>query len=288
MQCGKLLRGFSYKERTMKKLLHCLILILISNFSYAQTTGSNQPLLLANPYFANPVHCDGTWYASRGAALTGVSDSRVGTFSVWIRVTGSNGTLLRLFGEPLAGNVAISRNASNFFRFALYNVNGTSAGYDVNLTTTTITADGKWHHILAAWDTASGPFVAYIDDIAQTISVTASGNVTINYAGSNSSICSLVGGGSSDRFNGDVSNFYFNMATKVDITQAANRALFSDSNGKPVYLGPNCTYPTGSQPAICLANPTATFLTNLGSGGDYTTTAGTLTTTTLAPITPTF
>jgi hypothetical protein len=63
---------------------------------------------------------------------------------------------------------------------------------------------------------------------------------------------------------------YVNYATHLDLSVEANRRKFISAAGKPVSLGANGSTPTGSQPIIYLANPTATWQDNLGAGGNFT------------------
>ena len=51
---------------------------------------------------------------------------------------------------------------------------------------------------------------------------------------------------------------------------ASNRLKFLTASGEPADLGADGSTPTGTQPLIYLANATATFQNNLGSGGNFT------------------
>jgi hypothetical protein len=63
----------------------------------------------------------------------------------------------------------------------------------------------------------------------------------------------------------------------------ANRRLFISATGKPVSLGANGSTPFGTQPAIYLGNPLATWHTNLGAGGGFNVTGGALTAASTSP-----
>ena len=51
---------------------------------------------------------------------------------------------------------------------------------------------------------------------------------------------------------------------------AINRRKFIDPNKDPVDLGEAGQFPTGTSPLVFLANPTASWQTNLGTGGNFT------------------
>jgi hypothetical protein len=79
----------------------------------------------------------------------------------------------------------------------------------------------------------------------------------------------------SNFFTGDIADFYFDQANRLDLSVSANLQKFING-GNAVDLGTNCATPTGSQPIICLRGPVATWNNNVGSGGIFTIHAGSL------------
>lgn len=78
----------------------------------------------------------------------------------------------------------------------------------------------------------------------------------------------------------DVADLFFtNTPAFVDLSQEANRRLFIDVNGCPMYLGVNGQLPFNQAPAVfltCTAETPATFANNAGLGGTFTITGGDL------------
>jgi hypothetical protein len=74
--------------------------------------------------------------------------------------------------------------------------------------------------------------------------------------------------------NGCLAEFWLAPGTYLDLTTAANIALFRGADGKPVDLGADGSLPTGSAPLIYLScrpgDAASAFATNRGTGGDFT------------------
>ena len=114
-------------------------------------------------YAAMPVNFDGVTYLTRGGALTGVSDSKIWSGSLWFRRSAPGGFTkifsgasqridLPLFGSDLSDWVL------------LIGMNGPGSEI-VRLTLQSNDAD--WHHLLWSFDLAdSGSRYAYFDGVA--------------------------------------------------------------------------------------------------------------------------
>ncbi len=72
-----------------------------------------------------------------------------------------------------------------------------------------------------------------------------------------------------NKFHGDIAELYWTNEY-IDLSSASNRLKFLTASGEPANLGADGSTPTGTQPLIYLANATATFQNNLGSGGNFT------------------
>lgn len=217
---------------------------------------------------------DGTndWM-ERDADLTGLSDSRTGILSFWIRLDGGNGAAMRVLGSS-GGSYRIAREATDKFNFRLFNAAFTSE-FSFS-TVNTYTASGTWLHVLASWDTnaTAGNKIAhlYINDSSDSsVGTDTAAAFDIAYSQADHAIGAVVGGTS--KLDGCLAEFYFAPGQFLDFSNSANRAKFI-SGGKPVDLGADGSTPTGTAPIVYqrMADGAAatTFATNLGSGGNFT------------------
>lgn len=236
---------------------------------------ANPPLMLksgaAAPYTANASDFDGTNdYMARGAALTGAVDGTQGIFNLWFRQDALGGGANRNLFIGENGTVAFRLNAVDGFSINLQN---DASSRTLTYASTTTFTTGGWHQILSSWDTnfgaASKLIKVMIDGVQDTGAVTdASLAFSSFYQDTNWGIgASEIG---SSKFNGCMSEFYFNTVAYLDVTQAANLALFRTAGGKPANLGATGASPTGTQPLIYLPSAAASFGTNAGSGGNFT------------------
>jgi len=234
-------------------------------------------------YSVNTVDNGGTAYLTRGAQLSGVADGKTGSLSMWIRIDGGAGTFRYIFniqdsgggfqglncGIDFIDNIVIStRNSAGAQILAL----NTAGAYTPGLT---------WYNVLASWNQATGVTNLYINNVSDNDAPVVI-NDTIDYTKNNASIFANTVG--SLLFNGAISELWFNPSF-IDFSNSANRAKFINGNGFPVNLGSTGQIPTGTTPLVYLKNPAATFGTNLGTGGNFTTT-GTLTSASTSPSTP--
>ena len=209
-------------------------------------------------------------YLTRGAALTGASDSSQGIMSFWHRIDAGNGTF-RKFLENNESSFCFL-NSTNKFLFNLFNSSGTiSFSFE---TGNAYTASATWRHVLASWNTnfSSGNKVyhLYINDVSDAALVSDSGaafNVDYTslewYIGSNSAPPAQV-------VNGCLAEYYFAPGQFLDFSVEANRRKFISALGKPVSLGGDGSLPTGVAPIIYLhAAPAGATWPNNGTGGNF-------------------
>ena len=224
-------------------------------------------------YYSEPVQ---SWsasnYTSRGAALTGIAASSTGTISAWMRLDGSNATEMWILGGATS-RVILRRSTSNTIQMLVEDSAGTN--YAIWTSTSTFTASAVWIHVCAAWNVnaAAGArtFQMYINDVADG-SLSSDVGVAFNayYNDTNWGVGASNAGGVP--MNGALSDVYFAPGQYLDLSNVTNRRKFITSTLRPVFLGKDGSLPTGSQPAIYLANPYSSFQTNLGSGGNFTVT----------------
>ena len=241
--------------------------------------------LLINPYVFGPiigaVLFDGTNdYLTRGGDWTGSSDTKTFIVSFWLKIEGGGGTTRRILDDTTSFNL-VEIDSSDKIRIKLQNVI-TGTILDIK-STTSFTADGLWHHFMSSGDMAAGTAYLYRDGVEDKTTTTAPVNFSADWTRTEHSVGATTVGGS--LLNVDMAEFYFNIATSLDLSVSTNRDKFYNA-GRPVSLGADGSTPTGSQPLVYLKHvPGAAatdFGTNLGSGGGMTIT-GTLTEVTDAP-----
>lgn len=217
------------------------------------------------PYAATAKDYDGiNNFATRGADYTANADSKVQILSAWFRVDGAAGTTRYLFNNNIASAV-ISLDTGNRFRIDL--LDAAAAAILGARTTTTFAVGAAWHNVIWSINLATLTVQLAVDGILETPDITSPAvNANIDYTRPNHSIGAQTGGGL--KFNGCMSELYFNNAEFLDITVPSNLARFIDANGFPVDLGNDGAFPTGQQPIVYVrdADPS----NNRGYGGNLT------------------
>ena len=222
----------------------------------------------AGGYEANAVTFDGSNdFLTRGADLTGVSNGKKGIISFFFQFQGGNGSQQYIISGA-DNDWNITKGTDNKFSISLGDPGGTTK--IAFKSSSAYTADTNWHHFLASWD-ANDPTDSsflYIDDADDRATVTTAVDAALGYSGDEHIIGAESGG--SNSLNAEIADFYVNMVTNLDLSTESNRRKFIDDEDKPVDLGDDCSEPTGSQSIICFTNATATWHTNVGSGGGFT------------------
>lgn len=230
------------------------------------------PMLLtaSRRYVANSTRFDGTNdYLRRTSNFTGGATSgKTGIMSGWFNLKGGDGSLQIAWGQD-AGYGQFERTTGNKWRLFLYDVAGSAISLNITSNNTYTTASG-WHHVLIAWNVASGIAQMYINDASDVTGSPTALNNTLEYSRLDLSWGANKVGGS--KLNADVADFYFNTDTTLDISVTANRRKFITAGLKPVYLGTTGQLPTGATPQIYLTNPFSSWQTNAAGNGNYTVT----------------
>ena len=227
-------------------------------------------------YSPPAVAFDGSTYLTRGGGLTGAVDTNKMILSFWFKMTGNNGLSSNILTADDGGVPPFSgayRTSANLMRGVASGL--TQMNYVITTATYTTTSNPGWHHFLSSVFTDGGANHSqfYVDG-AQVVNTTAA-TTTIKHTCADWAIGTLVDTLGTDNYHGYLAQLYLNTTEFVDISNAANRAKFY--NNGPVYFGSNGSLPTGTQPIIYSNNPAASFGTNLGSGGNFSVTAGSLT-----------
>ena len=210
---------------------------------------------------------------SIGANLTGLSDGKTGTLSVFVKFNGGDGSTQAIVctnSTVSASRFSIYKNLSN--QIVLRGRNAASTIILNAFTSGTLLADGEWHHILASWDLASGVAKLYIDNVSDVDAGSTITNDNIDYTTGDLFIGSDSTG--TDVLNADLCDLWFD-DQYIDIAVTANRRKFVTPDGRPRWLGTTGTNPTGSQPLLLCSIPygstdASPFVTNAGTGGGFT------------------
>lgn len=240
--------------------------------------------------YGNPLRvCDGADFdgtndfMTRGADLTGLSNSKSGILSFWKRLDGSDGLQQVVLGNQFF-DFGVQKLASNVFQLFGFNEVASATCLDLR-TSAAFTAGASWLHILTSWNLAvAGSGRLYVNDVSDKIEV-AYVNNNIGYtAGSDWSVGALAG--DPFKLDGCLAEVYFAPGQYLDFDLVPFRRRFRSASGKPVHLGSDGSLPTGTAPAVYQhlddGEAVANFATNRGSGGNFTIT-GTLGTGSTSP-----
>jgi hypothetical protein len=228
-------------------------------------------------YTAQGVHFNGStelWNPSAlNAPLTGSVNSKVGIVSFWLNTAaGTDGTDMGIQFVYPGYSCFFTRTSGNLLNFDCQNASGSNILLQRSVAT--VTTSSGWTSVVASWDLSVPVFQLYINDSVASTTNLGLTNDTIAYASPNdgAAIGSEV---STNYLTGDLADFYFDQAHRLDLSVSANLQKFING-GNAVDLGTNCSNPTGSQPIICLRGPVATWNNNVGSGGSFAIHAGSL------------
>lgn len=226
------------------------------------------------PTIVNAVNFDGTNdYLTRGAALTGLVDSKTGILSVWLNFATDGEVETILTGSDGTNTDLTIRRLPSDNKLQIIMKNGAGGTIVLVGNDTSMLIVSGWIHILAAWDLATPVFQIYLSDVEDAATPTTLVDDTIDYTGLVDWFIGVSESGGTvgaDRFNGDMAEFYFQDGEFLDFTVESNRRLFIDASGKPVDLGSDGSTPTGNIPILFMSGDTVDWHTNDGSGGGFT------------------
>lgn len=221
----------------------------------------------------NAVSFDGSSdYLTRGAALTGITDTKTGLYSFWYRMVASAPTDI-VAAIPRAdklthrhdlkvandGNISIlGVNASGDAVISAGGVGGLSAG--------------TWAHVLLSFDVSISRLQLYVDDTDIPWTPSTMVNDFIDYTTVDHGIGAGWAAGSpgDSKSEADMAEFWWTHNVSLDLDVEANRRKFVTADLCPVDLGATGSIPTGTDPIIYLSGATASWHTNKGSGDGFT------------------
>lgn len=229
----------------------------------------------------------------RSSPLAGASDSAEGIFSLWFDMESTTPVFNYL--AMLTTCSAINGDSRPDWNYSANDILA-GGGAEINFSAGSNAVDAYkgispvagQHHALISWDLAHASGSRLVD---VAIDGTYLGSTTFGTDSGGSSLVvpwsthypalfclgwngsSMHGGTSNHGF--DVAEFYLETATYLPLSVPANIKKFRDSvTGKPVELGADGSTPTGTAATIFLkvdsGGIAADFLTNRGTGGDFT------------------
>jgi hypothetical protein len=230
------------------------------------TPAANSYVFVSNAtYFASAT----TNYMKRGANLTGVSDSKKGTVSLWINFkSDTTSDSVWQCNEYASRGITLMRDSSKV------RLLGANAATTVILNVSSVQnykSTNGWVHFALSWDLSSaGSFKGYTNGVAGFSVPATYVNDTIDYT-----LGEFTFGGDGQGFNrldAELSEVWIKFGVNLDWSNAAVMAKFRDNaTGKPVSLGVDGSLP-GYTPDVYLHNPYNTFQNNVGTGGNFTVT----------------
>lgn len=216
----------------------------------------------------NAIAADGSndWL-SRTSALSGLSDGKKGTVETWFRLDGGNAATRRICAIAAASiRFHASLNTGNAFIVQGVNSGGSTI-LDLRSVLTTFTAAAAWRHVVCSWDLAdANKRHVYVDAAASLNAVTyTSGDIV--YSAANVGVAADQAG--TNKFTGALGRVFFH-ADYIDLSVAANLALFRTPDGRPADLGDDGSKPFGVAPALFMRSAGSIAGANSGGGGDFT------------------
>lgn len=218
----------------------------------------------AGQYSVNAVNLDGSTYLADSGGLTGEADSKLFTFSLWLKTTGTSDYLW--CNGSVVGDIKsfVQVNASGHLEVNLYT---SGNNHTLRLFNTGAINGGSWNHLLVSVDMSdSGKRHCYLNG-SSVGTWSVYNDLTVDFTKNRNYVAASVAG--SGPYVGDLAEVWIDFGTYIDFSVTANRRLFVDTLNNPVSLGSDGSTPTASAPIIFLSGPTATWHTNNGGGGGF-------------------
>lgn len=207
-------------------------------------------------------------YMARGANITGVSDGKIFTFSVWFKAS-NTGATQNILGGQLVASPQIWIQSTGQLRVTARAADGTTLL--LTISTNKTYNDGLLHHAMGSFDLANGVAHLFVDgqpDIIVTDLVnTDMDNTTGNY------YVGAFGASQTNKLNGSLGQLWVSFSQYIDFSVRTNREKFF--NNAPRWLGEDGDVPTGVAPDLYFRLGPSQFNSNFGTGDNFTIT-GTL------------
>lgn len=216
----------------------------------------------------NAVTFDGSTTYTNSVALTGLSNSKVGLFSTWVKFAVGGDLTQQVFAANAAsgGRFIIKRRNTDDLQILAQNAANAGIIESYSAAGTLIDSTRGWLHIAISYDLAAARLQIYLNGSANTPQTFTLTNDTVAYTNGNLAFFNSSGAGSDVIF-ADIYDYYWNPASGLDLSTNITKFI---SGGCPVSLGTDGSTPTGSQPILFFSGASATWTTNKGSGGAVT------------------
>lgn len=217
-------------------------------------------------YTAQGVSFAASTHLDKPSALTGVTDSKTGMISFWFKATaGTDANTIRIFSG--SNSLLLDRIATTDVMRVIC-INAAASNILIASTTGAFAVGGGWHHFLASWNLATSIVQFYVNDVSDVAGGPFISNDTIAYA-TNGTDWEFADVGLPGPF--DIADFWFDPnQAPLDLSVIANRRKFISAGLAPVNLGAAGATPTGTSPAVFCSGAAASWNTNKGTGGGFT------------------
>lgn len=236
------------------------------------------PIPVATGYTPQGVHFDFVAPTEIStSSLTGIASSKVGTLCFWFRATGNDAAGMLPFYMRAGGtqpmNVFRFPTGSGPVGFRIDHQNAAGTLISRYLSGSGALVANGWQQWAFSWDLNAGTQQVFTNGVSNFFTSSTLTNDTIGYAGMTSLTIPEPG----SPIDADLADMWFDPTTAIDFTVTANIRKFIDGSGNAVNLGSSGQLPTGTAPILFLKGPTTSFLTNLGTGGNFSLVSGALT-----------
>lgn len=211
-------------------------------------------------------------YNAGSPGFPGVTDSPKGTVFGFFRMDAQNNLDFTLLsGAGGGGGFGLSRQVNAGIRTFRITTTSPSGQAAINFESTSDHfAPTGWMRVLASWDNSGSPGTAWIrvNDVLETNITAMQSGLTIDYTVADWTVA--CGALASSALNGCMAELWFAPGQYIEDT-AVNRRRFYDANGRPITLGPDGSWATGTAPMLYLhlddGEALENFYVNRGSGG---------------------
>lgn len=201
---------------------------------------------------------------TRGADLIGNAVSQLLTMSLNFRVDGGNGAFRVILDNTTSRFVVLLTN-TNKLRIRGQDGGGVSR-LDI-VTTPAYLAGSGWHNVMVSCNLATPVSHIYVDGAIPALDTNTASNLnSIDFTRPAWSYGDQQATGL--RWNGGLSEGYFNFAEYVDLAVQANRYLLRHPNGQPPNILADGSGVTGTQPIMYMVEEGG-VLVDRGSGGAF-------------------
>jgi len=224
------------------------------------------------------VQFDGSTHLERGADLTGNANSDFCTFSFWGRYDDDDNDDNDTHIFSTAALRFRIRNSANGVNVEAKHTSPAFGSADCQYGSSGMhTENEKWHHYCGTVDTnANSNCNFFVDDVKDVnYAQDADGSYTIGFVQSNHAIGGKPGS-SANKIKMSIYEYWIGIGVNLQMDTTSNRRKFINADLTPVSLGSDGSTPTGTAPLIYMSGGPSEFVTNKGSGGNFSVTSGAL------------